>query len=192
MTEKNSVGEKIRQFREDRDMTVEELANESKSNVELIEKLEAGELIPSLTPLLKIARALGVRLGTFLDDTPQKGPVVNRSGESKNVVRFSGKCATCEESTLDFYSLAADKQDRNMEPFIIDVHPCNDAKEPELSSHEGEEFIYVLDGDIEVSYGKDKHTLKKGDSIYYDSIVPHDLHSAGKEAKILAIVYTPL
>jgi transcriptional regulator with XRE-family HTH domain len=192
LTEKNSVGDKIRQFREDRDMTVEELANESQSNVELIEKLEAGELIPSLAPLLKIARALGVRLGTFLDDTPQKGPVVNRSGESKNVVRFSGKCATCEESTLDFYSLAADKQDRNMEPFIIDVHPCNDANGPELSSHEGEEFIYVLEGDIEVSYGKDKHNLTKGDSIYYDSIVPHDLHSTGKEAKILAIVYTPL
>jgi len=192
LTEKNSVGEKIRQFREDRDMTVEELANESQSNVELIEKLEAGELIPSLTPLLKIARALGVRLGTFLDDTPQKGPRINRNGETKNVVRFSGKCASCEESALDFCSLAADKQDRHMEPFIIDVHPCKDVNEPVLSSHEGEEFIYVLEGDIEVSYGKDKHTLTKGDSIYYASIGPHDLHAAGKEAKILAVVYTPL
>ncbi|NYT18981.1 MAG: helix-turn-helix transcriptional regulator, partial [Methanosarcinales archaeon] len=84
MTEKNSVGEKIRQFRENREMTVEELANESQSSVELIEKLEEGELIPSLAPLLKIARALGVRLGTFLDDIPQTGPVVVRNGASTN------------------------------------------------------------------------------------------------------------
>ena len=50
---------------------LEELANASGSSVELIENLESGALMPSITPLLKIARALGVRLGTFLDDAPQ-------------------------------------------------------------------------------------------------------------------------
>lgn len=192
LTEKNSVGEKIRQFRENHEMTVEELAKESQSSVELIEKLEAGELIPSLTPLLKIARALGVRLGTFLDDMPQTGPVVVRNGASTNVVRFSGKSKNSEESALDFHSLAADKQARNMEPFIIDVHPFKNEEEHELSSHEGEEFIYILEGNIEVTYGKENYTLTVGDSIYYDSVVPHDVHAAGTEAKILAVVYTPI
>ncbi|WP_440952334.1 helix-turn-helix domain-containing protein [Methanococcoides sp. FTZ1] len=191
MTEKNSVGEKIRQFRETKEMSVEELAKESQSSVELIEKLEAGELIPSLTPLLKIARALGVRLGTFLDDMPQTGPVVVRNGASGNVVRFSGKSRDPEESALEFHSLAADKQDRNMEPFIIDVHPFKHEEEHELSSHEGEEFIYVLDGSIEVTYGKENYELAAGDSIYYDSVVPHDVHATGSEARILAVVYTP-
>lgn len=191
LTEKNSVGDKIRQFRETKEMSVEELAKESQSSVELIEKLEAGELIPSLTPLLKIARALGVRLGTFLDDMPQTGPVVVRNGTSANVVRFSGKSKNPEESALEFHSLAADKQDRNMEPFIIDVHPFSHEEEHELSSHEGEEFIYVLSGNIEVTYGKENYELSAGDSIYYDSVVPHDVHATESEARILAVVYTP-
>ncbi|WP_048043793.1 helix-turn-helix domain-containing protein, partial [Methanosarcina mazei] len=76
MSEENRVGSKIRQLREARDMTVEELAEASQSSSELIQQLENGALVPSLTPLLKIARALGVRLGTFLDDMPQSGPVL--------------------------------------------------------------------------------------------------------------------
>ncbi|MGM0771554.1 MAG: helix-turn-helix domain-containing protein [Halobacteriota archaeon] len=191
MTEKNNVGEKIRQIRENHEMSVEELAEESQSSVELIEKLEAGELIPSLTPLLKIARALGVRLGTFLDDIPQSGPVLVRNGASANVVRFSGKSRNPEESALEFHSLAADKQDRNMEPFIIDVHPFSHEEEHELSSHEGEEFIYVLNGSIEVTYGRENYELSAGDSIYYDSVVPHDVHATESKARILAVVYTP-
>jgi quercetin dioxygenase-like cupin family protein len=77
-----------------------------------------------------------------------------------------------------------------MEPFLIDVKPHAGA--PVLSTHEGEEFIFVLDGEIEVSYGTETHRLGAGDSIYYDSIVPHHLHAAGeKDAKILAVVYAP-
>jgi len=61
-----------------------------------------------------------------------------------------------------------------------------------LSSHEGEEFLYVLDGALEVEYGKSTHTLATGDSIYYDSIVPHQVRAAGESAaRILAVVYAP-
>ena len=191
MSVKNRVGSKIRQLREAQDMTIEELAGASQSSVELIQQLENGALVPSLTPLLKIARALGVRLGTFLDDVPQSGPVIVRTGQSENVVRFSGKTERPKKSALDFYSLASYKADRHMEPFIIDIHPSSEDSH-RLSSHEGEEFIYVLSGEIEIFYGKDVHKLNIGDSIYYDSIVPHDLHAAGKEdAKILAVIYAP-
>ena len=191
MSEENRLGIKIRQLREAREMTVEELAEESQNNVDLIKQLENGALVPSLTPLLKIARALGVRLGTFLDDMPQSGPVVVRAGTSEKVVRFSGKVEQAKESALDFYSLASDKADRHMEPFIIDIHPSSEEKH-KLSSHEGEEFIYILKGEIEIFYGKDTHKLSAGDSIYYDSIVPHDVHATGEEsAKILAVIYAP-
>ena len=61
-----------------------------------------------------------------------------------------------------------------------------------LSSHEGEEFIYVMKGEIEVLYGQETYLVSEGDSIYYDSVVPHDLHAFGDEAKILAVVYTPI
>ncbi len=59
-------------------------------------------------------------------------------------------------------------------------------------SHEGEEFIMVMEGTMEISYGKNTYLLEEGDSIYYDSIVPHHVHAyEGQAAKILAVVYTP-
>ena len=61
-----------------------------------------------------------------------------------------------------------------------------------LSAHEGEEFIYVMSGEVEIDYGKEKYSLKEGDSIFYDSIVEHHVHGAiGKSARILAVVYIP-
>lgn len=69
-------------------MSQEELADASFCSIELIENLESGALVPSLTPLLKIARALGVRLGTLLDDAPQNGPFLVKSGRSENIIRF--------------------------------------------------------------------------------------------------------
>lgn len=190
MSEKNLIGSKIRQIREAQEMSVADLAQASNTNEELIDQLEKGALVPSLTPLLQIARALGVRLGTFLDDVPQKAPVVVKAGRSTKVVRFSGNCDKCETSTLDFFSLASDKADRHMEPFLIDVHPPKSG-EVKLSSHEGEEFIFVTKGEIEILYGKDKYTLTAGDSIYYDSVVPHHVYAIGTDAQILAVVYAP-
>ena len=78
-----------------------------------------------------------------------------------------------------------------MEPFIVEIEP-GQKSDYMLSSHEGEEFIYVLDGEIEINYGKEIYTLSKGDSIYLDSIVLHNVHAASKNsARILAVVYAP-
>ena len=77
-----------------------------------------------------------------------------------------------------------------MDPFIIDIFPTSQ-EEVKLSTHEGEEFIYVLEGEVEIIYGKETYELKKGDSIYYESIVAHHVHSHNTNAKILAVVYTP-
>ncbi|AXV36856.1 MAG: XRE family transcriptional regulator [Methanobacteriaceae archaeon] len=191
MSEKNQLGSKIRQIRENNQMSLEDLSKASNISIEELDSIENGELIPSLTPLIKIARALGVRLGTFLDDAPQTGPVVSKSGQYENIILFSGKENHPDQSKLEFYALASGKQDRHMEPFIIDVHPP-DNQDYKLSSHEGEEFVYIMDGKIEILYGTERYLLSKGDSIYYDSIIPHDLHAYGeKDAKILAVVYTP-
>ncbi len=184
------VGAKLTQIRESRKLTRELLAERSQLPLELIRNLEEGDHIPSLTPLIKIGRALGVRLGTFLDDVENIGPVVNRKGRLQKAVRFAGK-AKASSGELDFHALAMDKSGRHMEPFLIDIHPDPDQEFPQ-SSHEGEEFIYVLGGRIEISYGKDVHHLEEGDSIYYDSIVPHHVHAFGDaSARILAVVYAP-
>lgn len=192
MSEENNVGEKIRQLRESRQMSVEELAEASFSSVQSIKDLESGALVPSLTPLLKIARALGVRLGTFLDDAPQSGPFMVKSGRSDQIIRFSGQGLGdhSNKSALEFYSLAYGKGDRHMEPFLIDVHPTEN-QDYKLASHEGEEFLYVIKGKIEVLYGNESYILEPEDSIYYDSVVPHHVHAKEKDSKMLAVVYTP-
>lgn len=190
MDQKSRIGEKIRQIRELQGLTPEELSERSGSPTKVINEIEAGELVPSLTPLMKLARGLGVRLGTFLDDMESRSPVIVRQGKADDVVRFAGDTGVTT-STLDLTPLGAGKTDRHMEPFIVNVHPPQ-SKTHDLSSHEGEEFIYVLTGEIEIFYGKEVHKISAGDSIYYDSIVPHHLHAAnGTDAKILAVVYAP-
>jgi len=188
--EKNRIGEKIRQLREIRSLSLTDLAERSCLNENLIAQLESGELVPSLSPLIKIARSLGVRLGTFLDDQENLGPVVSGLESLKQVVRFSDKDHP-GHSDLDFYSLAANKGGRHMEPFVIEIYPSS-AEDIHLSTHEGEEFLFVLSGEVEVAYGRDVYRLNEGESIYYDSIVPHHVHCSGDtSARILAVVYGP-
>ncbi|NMA43858.1 MAG: helix-turn-helix domain-containing protein [Oligosphaeraceae bacterium] len=188
MAVNNEVGTKIKNLRELRDVSLEDLAQRCNMTALQIEKIEDGEVAASLTPLLKIARGLGVRLGTFLDDSENFAPVVTRAQDSGKSLRFAG---SADKKGLDFYPLAANKNDRNMEPFLIDVHPPLH-QNYELSSHEGEEFIFVLQGAIEVAWGKETYQLAAGDCIYYDSITPHHVHAVGTEtAKILAVVFTP-
>ena len=190
MEKNEEFASKIKSIRERQDMTIEELSEASGVKLEVLQAMENGEVIPSLTPLTKMARALGVRLGTFLDDTPQLGPVVTRAGKPTNSIYFSGREDVTNATNLEFHSLGAGKIDRNMDPFIIDIE--YEEGEKELSSHEGEEFIYVLEGEIEVIYGKDSFEISEGDSIFYDSVVPHHLHATGgKISKIVAVLYTP-
>lgn len=190
MTVEKTVGEKIKQIRELKKVSLEELAERSGMDISLVQKIEQERNIPSLAPLIKIARSLGVRLGTFLDDSDSFGPVVVRSGEYQKGVRFTSQSSETNEH-LNFFSLAYDKAGRNMEPFIIDIEPGKQS-DYMLSSHEGEEFIFVLEGEIEINYGKEIFKLTKGDSIYLDSIVMHNVHANNNlAARILAVVYAP-
>jgi len=186
------VGFKIKGMRESKKLTVEEISERSGLSVDQINSIENDEYLPSLGPLIKIARALGVRLGTFLDDNDELGPVVCRAEERERdkSISFSNG-ATEARKNMIYHSLARQKAGRSMEPFIIDIE-ANEEKSFKLSAHEGEEFIYVMEGEIEVAYGKERYVLKQGDSIFYDSIVEHHVHGAeGKGARILAVVYIP-
>ena len=191
MSNKNTVvGSKIKGIRESKSLSVEEIAERSGLSVEQVNSIENDENLPSLGPLIKIARALGVRLGTFLDDSDALGPVVCRAEEHNNSISFSNDASDARKN-MEYFSLAKQKAGRHMEPFIIDIQ-ASEEKDFKLSAHEGEEFIFVLSSELEIEYGKDKYLLKEGDSIYYDSIVKHHVHGvAGKAARILALVYIP-
>lgn len=119
------VGEKIKSLREDKSITIEELAQRSGLAMEQIERIENNIDIPSLAPLIKIARVLGVRLGTFLDDQDEVGPVVCRKKEAKDAISFSNN-AIHSRKHMEYHSLSKSKADRHMEPFIIDVMPTED------------------------------------------------------------------
>jgi transcriptional regulator with XRE-family HTH domain len=184
------VGAKIKSLRESKSLSLADLAQQTELSEEQMVAIEQDGLMPSLGPLVKIARVLGVRLGTFLDDDDSLGPVVCRKDKSKESISFSNNSVSARKH-MNYFSLAGSKSGRHMEPFIINIEACKE-KDFILSSHEGEEFIYVLEGAIEINYGKEKYVLEEGDSIFYDSIVAHHVHGdCMSGAKILAVVYSP-
>jgi len=186
------IGEKIKRLRESKNLAIDAISMRTGLSITQITRIENNEELPSLAPLIKIARVLGVRLGTFLDDQNELGPVITRKTDlsSDEGISFSNNARTTNKY-MSYFALSQDKSGRHMEPFLIDVMPAQQA-DFEMSSHEGEEFIYVLDGVIEINYGQDTYFLEEGDCIYYDSIVAHHVH-AGNElpAKILGVVYMP-
>lgn len=191
MNKDNTVGNKIIALREAQKISQEELAKRTGLDISLVKNIEENINIPSLAPLIKIARALSVRLGLFLDDSDHMGPAVSRKGSAPETITTSNTPSR-SNSHLDFHSLAEHKAGRHMEPFFINIDPRGE-KDFILSSHEGEEFIFVLSGAVKIIYGKDEYILNEGDSIYYDSIVDHVVTAADqKGAKIVAVVYTPL
>lgn len=186
------IGEKIKNIREMKNISVEDMATRSGLGTDQILRIEGNEDFPSLAPLIKIARVLGVRLGTFLDDQQALGPVICRKENllSAEGIGFTNNAMT-KHKYMSYHSLSTDKSGRHMEPFIIDVMPAKEANFI-FSTHEGEEFIYVIEGAIEINYGKNTFQLNEGDSIYYDSIVAHHVHAGNeKPAKILGVIYTP-
>lgn len=89
MTNTRQVGEKLKSIRELRNITVSELAERAGMTEEVITLIEEGRELPSLLPLIKIARSLGVRLGTFIDDVEVLGPIISRKGELRKGISFS-------------------------------------------------------------------------------------------------------
>ena len=184
-----NVGARIMKTMEQKGISLEALAERTGLEPTFLKLVQEENVYPSLGPLLKIARSLGVRLGTFLDDKVSEDPLIIRKPERKG--ELSMLRAKDKPVASRFYSLGRGKTDRHMEPFFIEMLP-ESGKEKKLSSHEGEEFIVVVSGEIEIIYGKETHRLSAGDSIYYNSVVPHHVGSIGDTvASIYAVLYFP-
>ena len=191
MSETN-IGSKVRELRESLQLTAEELAERSGAEVSVILGIEAGELVPSLAPLIRITRALGVRLGTLLDDDENLGPALVRSTDYTESTRLRALETQSDAGELIFHALAEGKASRHMEPFYITLTP-SEINDHQLSAHEGEEWLFALEGPLEIEYGREIYVLQPGDSIYFDAIVPHQVRSHQAEpAKFVACVYTPV
>ncbi len=191
MATDDTIGGKLATVRESLGLTPESLAERGGCDAGTVRRIESGEVAPSLALLIRLTRAMGVRLGTLLDDEAALGPVLTRRDEARPVGRVRGLGAAGEPGGLGFLSLASGKTSRHMEPFIVEVEPGGPAEDPG-SSHEGEELLFVLEGTVDLRYGASTYTLGEGDSIYYDSIVPHRVRAVGASpARLLAVVYAP-
>ena len=192
MASANKLGKKITTLRESLRLSQTDLAERCGCELSVIEDLESGVVAPSLAPLIKITRALGVRLGTLMDDDDTMGPIYLKKDEISQATRMHSLETVSDAGELRFFSLAEGRTSRHMDPFIITITPSGEVDHV-LSQHEGEEFLYGMEGCVEIEYGKEIFVLHPGESLYYDSIVPHQVRAHdGQSAKFLAVVYTPV
>ena len=186
MSKESSVGKRIQTYRTKLDMSVYDLAQKSGIDEKVINSIEKGQVLPALGVLAKLSRALGQRLGTFMDDQFKPDPIITRAKDLA-----AKKVAKEGTNVLGYasHSLALGKPDRHMDPFRIEF--AADGVD-EVSSHEGEELIICIAGEVELTYGDDKSVLKPGDTAYYNSVVKHGLRAlGGKPASIYGIVFMP-
>lgn len=185
------VGEKIKRIRLEKGLSLTDLAEKTGFSSAVLSQIENHLISPPLGALIKLARGLGVGLSYFFTEGATSEPfIITRKDERRPVSRFESK----EGVKYGYYyeSLARDKKDRHMEPFLVTLEPAT-VKDKKLSTHEGEEFIFVLEGAMEVRLGEHWDILYPGDCIYYDATIPH-LVSCHKDqaTKILAVIYAPV
>ncbi|MGB6066766.1 MAG: XRE family transcriptional regulator [Desulfomonilaceae bacterium] len=178
-----SHGHKLRAVREKRGYSVAELAAKTGIEVDALARLEAGEAFLPLGQLIRLSKALSLKMSDVIS-TGEEAFTIVRAGERSRFSRF-GKAKQASHG-YEYESLAPDKKDRMMEPFIVTLQP---AASDEPSSHDGQEFIFVLDGEMEVMVEGTRDVLRPGDAIYYDSTSMHLVKAHGdKPAKILAVL----
>jgi transcriptional regulator with XRE-family HTH domain len=186
--EEISVGEKIKSLRETKGFSLKELADLTGFSTALLSQMENHLVSPSLGTLIKLSNAFGVKVGDFLGETQGEPFSIVRKDERKKVSRFASKDGV--KYGYSYESLGFDKKDRHMEPFIVTLEPAT-IKTSKTSVHDGEEFIFVLEGEMEVILGNHTDVLYPGDSIYYDSTIPHRVQChQDKITKILAVLYS--
>jgi len=183
------VGEKIKTLREQKGLSLKEVADLTGFSTALLSQMENHLVSPSLGTMIKLAKAFGVKVGDFLGETEGEPYSIVRKDERKRISRFASKDGV--KYGYSYESLGFDKKDRHMEPFIVTLEPAT-VKAARTSVHEGEEFIFVLEGEMEVTLGNHTDVLFPGDSIYYDSTIPHRVQChQDKITRILAVLFAP-
>ena len=180
------IGERIKMIREDKGIELEELSQMTGLSPSVLLQIENHMESPSLGMFLKLSRALGVPLSAFFGEEGGEDFTIVRKDERRQVARYGSEDGSFYGYTYE--SLGYGMPERNMEPFIVTIEPTTSKETP--SVHEGEEFIYVLEGELEVTLGDFRDILYPGDSIYYKAKIPHLVKAHGdKPLKILAVLY---
>jgi transcriptional regulator with XRE-family HTH domain len=182
--ELQEVGSRMRQLREDKGLSLQELSRLSGIEAETLSRIESGDLQPQLGTVLKLAKALEGDLGTLISGQGDKPYAITRKSERKQVVRSGGR--ESRQAQYAYKSLAPEVRGRHMEPLLVRLQQSS---EEDPSVHEGEEFIFVLEGTVLLRMGEERFELEPGDSVYYQSTHPHLVKALEESATILAVIY---
>ena len=176
---KGGLGEKIKALREAQDWSPEHLAQITGQTPEFIAGVESGEISPPVAFMLRLASAYGVDPGTFLRDDEKAHIRDQRTQAYVNRTR-----------NYSYQTLTSGAEHDHLRAFMVSIEPHHDHK-PVAYKHEGEEFIFVMEGELQFVLGSKVHTLKKGESIHFHSSTPHKLKSLSSElTRCLVILYT--
>jgi len=183
-----NLGQKIKTLRQRKGMSLQQMAEKTSLSEPLLSQIESEVVAPPVATLLKISKTLNVNIGYFFQEEESgKRAVIVRKNERKQVFRRIHE----DPTKVGYYyeSLAYPKADKHMEPFHVQFEVKN--KEDMLFfNHKGEEFVFILEGQVEFSYEDEIFTLNPGDSLYFDSNFPHAFRAAGKKnALAIDVIY---
>ena len=183
-----NLGLKIKTLRQRKGLTLQQIADKTSLSVPLLSQIESEVVAPPVATLLKISKALSVNIGYFFQEEESgKRAVIVRKNERKQVFRRIHE----DPSKVGYYyeSLAYPKPDKHMEPFQVQF----EVKKKEdliFFNHKGEEFVFVLEGQLECNYEDETFLLDPGDSLYFDSSVPHAFRAVGKKSALaIDVIY---
>jgi mannose-6-phosphate isomerase-like protein (cupin superfamily) len=183
---KKQFSKKLSRLRHQKRLTVDELSLESHIQPDLLNRYESGDAIPPIGDLLNLAKVFGIQSGYFFLSDPQASRVeIVRAND-----RWRAQQRTEASTALnyEYEALSYHMSDKVMLPFLIVIPPMQD-KELAGSSHDGEEFLFILSGEIEIEIENEKHVLGKGDSVYFDSATSHKIRSVGAQpARLIACI----
>jgi transcriptional regulator with XRE-family HTH domain len=177
------MGQKIRQLRLDRGLTLEEAAERAGCTPGFLSQVERNQAVPSITMLYAIAQALGVKVTHFFPRVGAGTKVVR--ADEREVFRFEG-------SAIAYSLLSAKFPGRKLEPLLVYVDPQDGClPSDEFRSHAGEEFYYVLEGTLRLQVGEEVLDLSPGDSLHFKSTVRHRMDNPSDSATLALCVLTP-
>ena len=180
-----AVGSRIRALRQEKGVTLEEVSRLTGFEVAFLADIEADRAQPQLGAMIRLSKALDSAFGRLVSGGGTKLYSITRRHERRTVSRSTSSGG--RKHAYAYKSLAPDVKGRHMEALMVQLTA---AAERELSVHDGEEFVFVLEGTAVLEIGSDRFELEPGDSAYYLSTTPHFITAKAGTATILAVLYT--
>ncbi len=172
------VGKKIKQFRIQKKIALSNLANDTGCSVDYLKQLEAGKVMPPVGTLLQISRALQIDSGILFKEQTSK-------------LQSRIKAYNKRTDNYAYTTLTPGAENKHIKAFRVAVEG-NSEHTGVGYQHEGEEFVYVLKGEIEVVVGDNINSLAEGESLHFNSGIQHKLRNVSPEtAEFLVVIYGP-